>query len=746
MSKIQSSFMKKVPFAHLCKMMDLCMKTKNNNRKQSLIRMFFDPYIQKTDEIYPVVRILFPELDEKRIYGIKETTLSRLLLKTYSISSDSYDGKRLIECQQGSEGFYSLLHSVALSRHPKGSQKDKFTLWDVNVFLKKMLSSKTKDEKLRLLQTTISKLQASCFVWLMKVMLKNIDHNIGFKIFCNILHPEAHLFYMHQANLEKMCSFVIEKKHHLNEEEFKDIHIEMFVPFRPMLCGRRDIRNSEDIQKNMNAPYLIETKYDGERALVHVQNRKMRIFSRNLQDVTSNYQSLLLHIRKSLSKDVKSVILDGEIVVWNEKTNSIEPFGKQKEVILRNANNHRWFFFQVFDIIHLNGSDLLHTPLFKRKKLLSKSIDNVQHHVKKVSYLDNVNSDEILDILSKQVQDKQEGIVVKNPRSPYLLNKRDPKAWLKLKPEYMYKIVHDLDMVILGANYGGPRYNRSLYSYLVGVKNTLEGQDVFHPIGNVSTGLNNEERSLLLKELEEDWVDEKPLNVFDSGYDKPNVWIDPNVSIILQIQAMEIIPSTKRNTGVTLRCPRIEKIRFDKDAETIISLKELRQHIRSKEMSQIHSVKKSQTKEKRVPIPLTLPTYTDDLEILSDKFQGLTFYVHGFVWEPTFRKKIESTIYQHGGHFVQNYCYDVDIILYAKDNDRVQALRDKVQKVQEWIDMDLSYDKLKILRVANELKPMLRERKCKLIGKKQDLIQRILDFDSKLKPQKIYPSSWLDNK
>jgi ATP-dependent DNA ligase I len=697
-------------------------------------------------------------MDLERVYNIKEHTLANILMKVYVLPPHSEDGKRLKAWKVQDKGFFELLEAIALARQPSSIRKTSFTLYDVTVFLDTLMRSKGVEERLALFRPLITKVPAKDLIWLMRILIKKMNHGIPFKTFCNTLHEGSHIFYEHQASLSRLCDYILRARG--GEEEAFSFSLESFVPFNPMLCGRRDISRAKDLGNVFEGPYWVETKYDGERALIHIQRRRMRVFSRYLQDATSIYNTLLIHIKRALDKNVDNVILDGEIVVWNEETERVEPFGKHKEVARLHEESqdrsrgyakrgckflssssmvNRHFFFQVFDVVRYNDQDLIRQPLSERKKLLETILKDVPTRVERVRGVKVKDPQEVLTLFHQQVSAKEEGIVVKNLRSPYLLGQRQAKAWLKLKPGYTHKIKKDMDVVIVGANYGGSQLHRVLYSYTVAVRD--EEADVFYPIGRIATGLSTEDRQHLLRDLEYDWVKEKPTNVdYGTGYDQPAFWIDPTKSIVLQVQAMEIVECEKRICGVTLRCPRIEKIRYDKDPEFVLTLKELRDSIRTKDLQQLRTKIKTH-KPKKVYTPLTVPTPVNDIPVESDLFQGKVFYVCGAVYDKPTRQALETSIHKHGGSFVQGYTPSVDIVLYEKETFQVKGIQAQIQRIQDQIAHPYTKSDLTKQKIT-DLQGILRVHHLPVSGKKDILINRILEFQKTLKPQRLESFEW----
>ena len=110
--------------------------------------------------------------------------------------------------------------------------------------------------------------------------------------------------------------------------------------------------------------YIYEIKYDGYRIVAYLDNEKVTLKTRNDKDYTSKFSS----IANSLKKLNKTMILDGEIVVFDFEGRS--DFNLLQESIKKNKKD---FIYVVFDILALDGKDLREKPLSNRKIILEEN-------------------------------------------------------------------------------------------------------------------------------------------------------------------------------------------------------------------------------------------------------------------------------------------------------------------------------------------------------------------------------------
>lgn len=208
---------------------------------------------------------------------------------------------------------------------------------------------------------------------------------------------------------------------------------------------------------------FVETKYDGERLQIHVDRSKnlcqpeIKIFSKSGRDSTLPRQGCHAQILSSLKDHVESIILDGELLVFNEDLGSIEPFGTVQSVsreILVHSNlpRRRHLFVIFFDIIYLNGKSLAGMPLNERKRLLDNSICPIQNYVEIAPYevIDNREkaTETLTHLFSQAMALKLEGLIIKNADSKYLPHSR--RDWIKLKADYIDGFHDTLDFCVVG--------------------------------------------------------------------------------------------------------------------------------------------------------------------------------------------------------------------------------------------------------------------------------------------------------
>jgi DNA ligase-1 len=309
--------------------------------------------------------------------------------------------------------------------------------------------------------------------------------------------------------------------------------------------------SAKEIAGYFGKDLIAEYKYDGIRAQVHLSGNKIKIFSRNLNDITLYFPELAQS--KSLNNiGVSEVIFDGEILAY--KNEKVLPFQYlQKRLHSKNLSTENLgsipVIFTIFDILFID-KDCTNLSLIDRKKILSNL--RIQHPFVLAKW--NLVKDE--ETTSRLFNESKalgyEGLVLKDPESEYKIGKRGRK-WVKLKTE-----LDTLDVVIVIAEYGHGKRAGMLSDYTFAIKGPDESKLL--TIGKAYSGLSDKEIQDLTSEL-------KSIALNGDGY---RVWVKPK--IVLEVSFDSIQKSTRHESGFALRFPRIKAIRRDKGVKQIDNL------------------------------------------------------------------------------------------------------------------------------------------------------------------------------
>ncbi|HIN64496.1 MAG TPA: ATP-dependent DNA ligase [Candidatus Obscuribacterales bacterium] len=234
--------------------------------------------------------------------------------------------------------------------------------------------------------------------------------------------------------------------------------------------------------------WVFEPKFDGIRAIAYVTGGEVKILSRRGLDLTRRYPELA----ESLEKCKEDLILDGEIVAFDEK-------GRTSFQLLQQASGLRGrgvqdrskknipIRFYVFDILSIGGKKTITKPLSERKDLLRKHLVE-SNDVRRVDDLGEDGNRAFLACLENGL----EGVIAKKIDSPYLPGKRVP-TWLKLKA------TRTSEFLVCGYTEGKGSREDSFGALVLGV---INADDQLVYAGSVGTGFNDSTREKLFKVMQ----------------------------------------------------------------------------------------------------------------------------------------------------------------------------------------------------------------------------------------------------
>ncbi|MBP9716342.1 MAG: ATP-dependent DNA ligase [Candidatus Levybacteria bacterium] len=354
------------------------------------------------------------------------------------------------------------------------------------------------------------------------------------------------------------------------------LEVRVGSPIRSELCER--LPNPEKVIEKMTE-VDVQYKYDGFRVQIHKDGDKVRMFSRNLEEMTHMFPEL---IKATLDQiKAKTIILDSEALAYNPDSEEFLPFQettkrRRKHGIEEAAKALPLKAF-VFDILYKDGEQLLDKPLTERMEILDKvlPIDDVLIRTKNQTVIDSTILQGLLDdAISKGL----EGLVIKKLQSPYEAGGRNFN-WVKLKRHSDGELSDTIDCVLLGYITGrGKRVEFGAGALLVGVYD--KGRDEFVSISRIGTGLSDDEWREIHARADKIKVDHKPARV--NSTIEPSVWIKPE--IVIEVLADEITRSplhtagkTETENGFALRFPRLVSFRDkDKKPEDATDVKEIK--------------------------------------------------------------------------------------------------------------------------------------------------------------------------
>lgn len=333
--------------------------------------------------------------------------------------------------------------------------------------------------------------------------------------------------------------------------------LELFHPLKFMLASPAE--DAAEIIGRLGPIVWVEDKYDGIRCQLHKQGRTVRLYSRDLHDVSSAFPEVV----ENAAELTWDGILDGEILGWRD--GAVLPFlalqsrlgRKTPSAAVREAVPVIFVAFDLLAVGHGGGAvePLLEVPLaHRRRELEALDLPLVgESGAFVLSYLATADTIDSLETSFAEARARRnEGLLVKDPTSIYSPGRRG-LGWLKMK-----KALATIDCVVVGVEVGHGKRHGVLSDYTFAVRDDATGELV--TIGKAYSGLTDAEIAEMTGFFEEHTIrrfgryrEVEPLVVVEIAFDV-------------------IMRSARHKSGFALRFPRIARLRTDKDPGEIDTL------------------------------------------------------------------------------------------------------------------------------------------------------------------------------
>lgn len=323
------------------------------------------------------------------------------------------------------------------------------------------------------------------------------------------------------------------------EAALAEVTLEVGRPLRPMLAG-----SAPDVEAAMTGgEVILERKIDGIRIQAHKDGDDVRLFTRSLEEITERLPEV---VEAVMALPARRAVLDGETVAVRPDGRP-EPFqvtgsrtaSSTDPATLRATTPLNTSFF---DLLHLDGEDLLDVPLAERVQRLDALLPQAVR-IERTVTSDSVAAQEFFDA---QVAAGHEGMVVKDPASVYAAGRRGA-GWIKVKPR------HTLDLVVLAVEWGSGRRRGTLSNIHLGARDPATGEFVM--LGKTFKGMTD---AMLA------WQTER-FQELETHRDSYTVYVRPEQ--VVEIAFDGIQKSSRYPGGMALRFARVLRYRHDKTAE-----------------------------------------------------------------------------------------------------------------------------------------------------------------------------------
>jgi DNA ligase-1 len=334
-----------------------------------------------------------------------------------------------------------------------------------------------------------------------------------------------------------------------------EFRLEPGRPLRPMLASTApDLAAGLAKASPKGGEVAVDCKLDGIRMQVHKVGEDVRIWTRTLDDITARLPEV---VEVVAAVPARALVLDGEAIAL-DATGRARPFqetaartaSRREPAALREEVPLTSYFF---DLLHLDGDDLLDRPARERFARLGATLP--EHLV--VPRLVTADAEAAADFFAVTLGSGHEGVVVKALDAPYEAGRRGA-TWVKVKPR------HTLDLVVLAVEWGSGRRSGLLSNIHLGARAPETGG--FHMLGKTFKGMTDE----MLE-----WQTRRFLEL-ETGRSAHVVHVRPEQ--VVEVAFDGIQTSSRYPAGMALRFARVLRYREDKpaaEADTIDTVRAL---------------------------------------------------------------------------------------------------------------------------------------------------------------------------
>lgn len=352
------------------------------------------------------------------------------------------------------------------------------------------------------------------------------------------------------------------------------------VPVGPMLA-KPTKTVQEIVRKFQDSEFTCEYKYDGERAQIHyMDNGSVEIYSRNAERNTGKFPDVVIAVSRLKKSSVRSFVLDCELVAYNREKQIILPFQTlstraRKNVDVSDIKVDVCIF--AFDMLYLNGQPLLQEELKVRREHLYGSFEEEAGFFQFATAITSNDLDEIQKFQDSAVNASCEGLIIKTltKDATYEPAKRSLN-WLKLKKDYMDNLGDSLDLVPIAAFYGRGKRTGFYGAFLLACYDS--NNEEFQSICKIGTGFSEEVLEKCSTNLTSKVILEPKSYYRYADSMNPDVWFEP--AEVWEVKAADLTISPVHRAavgivdpdkGISLRFPRLMRVREDKKPEEATS-------------------------------------------------------------------------------------------------------------------------------------------------------------------------------
>ncbi len=554
--------------------------------------------IEMTNLLVQLLKETPPEIIDKVVYltlgeiyppfiGLELGVADRLALRAVKLASGM--SEREIDRAYKELGDVGLVGERMLAKRSQATLfMEQLTVEDVYSALEKIAKASgegSMETKVQILSGLLASAQPKEAKYILRIVTGKMRLGIADMTILDALAivfgggKEARDLFERAYNLSSDIGYVAKVAAQEGLDGIKKFKITVGKPIRPMLAER--LSSAEEILQKIGGKCIAEYKYDGERMQIHKRGDEVLIFSRRLENITSQYPDVVELVKQHVKAG--EAILECECVAVDPETGDMLPFQelmhrKRKHDIHKAIEQYPVNVY-FFEALYVDGKDLTLEPLEIRRKTLESIIEEGERvKLSKAIITDDPN--ELEKFFHEAIEEGCEGLVVKalGKEAIYRAGARG-WLWIKLKRSYKSEMMDTVDLVVVGAFHGRGKRSGTYGALLMAAYD--KRKDVFQSVCKVGSGFTDEDLQKLPELLEPYKIPHRHARV-ETGMEA-DIWFEPK--IVLEIIGDEITISPihraawsmiKEGYGLAIRFPRFTgRYRFDKAPEDATTTDEI---------------------------------------------------------------------------------------------------------------------------------------------------------------------------
>lgn len=512
-----------------------------------------------------------PKDSSKRIYNLQSKQIVKLFARIFKLRHEE-----MLDDLAGGDVSETVAKFFVKSKSFKPSKESTLTLMEVDEFLEELSNLTQEDRQVEHFETICKKCTEDDLRTIIRLIKHDLKMNCGARHVLDAIHSDAYQRFQQSRDLKIIIKEYAGKSAAAQSSKSSKSGLQVMTAISPMLA--EPCKDFDKAISKCPEGFYSEIKYDGERVQIHKQGDEFKFFSRNLKPVLDHKIEKLKDFVPQAFPHGNDLILDSEILMVDTNSGELLPFGTLGKNKKEQCPTSVTCLF-IFDCLYFNGEDLTKKPMKERRKFLEDNLTIIKYHVQLSEYRLLKTKDDLVDMTKEVLKKGLEGLVLKGVNQPYEPGKR---RWLKVKKDYLLKgaIADTADLVVLGAWFGTGKMGGQYSIFLMGCYDKKSG--LWRTVTKVHSGLNDIEMERVHRKI-------KPLMEKCDGNSKLPSWIqlnrtmipnalakDPNAMPVFEVTGAEFTKSDVHTaSSISIRFPRITKIRNDKSPQQATSLEEL---------------------------------------------------------------------------------------------------------------------------------------------------------------------------